>query len=623
MKQNKKVGVIIEVDGNLSKVGMYSETNDSDYIWNGDILTGPKVGAYLTINQNDVKIIATVFSEKIIDLQNDASNLEFDNTFSKNSIKRIISLKVKGVIENNNFHVTSKYVPMIGNVVTLTTKDELNLIYGIYKNELTINIGKSILEEYDINIPVNRFFASHIGIFGNTGSGKSNTLHKLYKELFQTKYAENMKIHSQFFVIDFNGEYTQENQFSLSDEFKKVFAINTGKKSGGQKLPILKDYILDADILSILFDAKPGTQVPFLRNAMRTYNEKIKNSATAFGQMEIGLLKRIIVSHKSVNATSLNDWLEVAEKMNVNSDLLSKLKKMHFYTVYGTLKIENGYIDGEQLSQYGMKELRINEIEDEVISIFEDSSEFEKLKYFLAFQRVYVSAWKSTNLEYINPLFKRIENSLNSLEKVIDLVDNIDDLYTFMNIISLVDANQEITRLIPMLFSKMIYDEHKEYVTSCKTVTKTKHLIIDEAHNILNGQIRRNSDDWQDYRLGIFEEIIKEGRKFGFFLTIASQRPSDISPTIMSQIHNYIIHRLVNDNDLNMLINTMPTLDKFSFQMIPSLGQGEAVITGNAIKVPILVKVNKEKVIRPKSDDIELTNLWDDVDDYLSLLLDF
>lgn len=517
MNRSKKVGVIIEVDGNLSKVGMYNETNDSNYIWYGDILTGPKVGAYLTINQNDIKIIATVFSEKIIDLQNDIRNHEFDNTFSKNSIKRIISLKVKGVIENNNFHVTSKYVPMIGNVVTLTTKDELNLIYGIYKNELTINIGKSILEEYDINIPVNRFFASHIGIFGNTGSGKSNTLHKLYKELFQTKYAENMKLHSQFFVIDFNGEYTQKKQFSLNDECKKVFAIKTGKRSGGQKLPILKDYILDADILSILFDAKPGTQVPFLRNAMRTYNEKIKNSATTFGQMEIGLLKRIIVSHKSVNATSLNDWLEVAEKMNVNSDLLAKLKELHFYTDYGNLKIENGYIDREQLSQYGIKELKINEIEDEVISIFETSSEFEKLKYFLAFQRVYVSAWKSTNLEYINPLFKRIENSLNSLEKVIDLVDNIDDSYTFMNIISLVDANQEITRLIPMLFSKMIYDEHKEYVTSCKTVTKTKHLIIDEAHNILNGQIRRNSDDWQDYRLGIFEEIIKEGRKFGFF----------------------------------------------------------------------------------------------------------
>ena len=64
MNRSKKVGVIIEVDGNLSKVGMYNETNDSNYIWYGDILTGAKVGAYLTINQNDIKIIATVFSEK-------------------------------------------------------------------------------------------------------------------------------------------------------------------------------------------------------------------------------------------------------------------------------------------------------------------------------------------------------------------------------------------------------------------------------------------------------------------------------------------------------------------------------------------------------------------------------
>lgn len=623
MNRSKKVGVIIEADGNLSKVGMYNETNDSNYIWYGDILTGPKVGAYLTINQNDIKIIATVFSEKIIDLQNDIRNHEFDNTFSKNSIKRIISLKVKGVIENNNFHVTSKYVPMIGNVVTLTTKDELNLIYGIYKNELTINIGKSILEEYDINIPVNRFFASHIGIFGNTGSGKSNTLHKLYKELFQTSYAENMKKRSQFFVIDFNGEYTQEKQFSLNDECKKVFAINTGKRNSGQKLPILKKYILDADILSILFDAKPGTQVPFLRNALRTYNEKIKDSPYLFARMEIGFLKKIIISHKSVNAISLDDWIEVAEKMGIEPSLFKELKSLSFNYHYGKLEVSNSgniCVSGETFTKQGIINLKFNEIEKELVSKLEDSSEFKKLKYFLAFQRVYVSAWKSTNLEYINPLFKRIENSLNSLEKVIELVDDISDAYAFMNIISLVDANQETTRLIPMLFSKMIYDEHKEYVTSCKTVIKTKHLIIDEAHNILNDQIRRNSDDWQDYRLGIFEEIIKEGRKFGFFITIASQRPSDISPTIMSQIHNYIIHRLVNDNDLNMLINTMPTLDKFSFQMIPSLGQGEAVITGNAIKVPILVKVNKEKVIRPKSDDIVLTSLWEDIDDFSTWL---
>ena len=160
-----------------------------------------------------------------------------------------------------------------------------------------------------------------------------------------------------------------------------------------------------------------------------------------------------------------------------------------------------------------------------------------------------------------------------------------------------------------MLISKMVYDKQKEDIKR-DDVTCTCHLIIDEAHNILNAQNHSVGDTWQDYRLNIFEEIIKEGRKFGFYLTLSSQRPADISPTILSQVHNYFIHRLVNDNDLRMLINTMPTLDKVSFNKIPSLGKGEVIITGNAIQVPVFVKVDKEEVIRPNSDDVILTKLW-------------
>ena len=161
-----------------------------------------------------------------------------------------------------------------------------------------------------------------------------------------------------------------------------------------------------------------------------------------------------------------------------------------------------------------------------------------------------------------------------------------------------------------MLLSKMIYDQQKITVAGSE-VSCTKHLVIDEAHNILNSQNHSSGDTWQDYRLSVFEEIIKEGRKFGFYLTLASQRPADISPTILSQIHNYFIHRLVNDNDLRMLSNTMPTLDRSAFQKIPTLGQGEAIITGNASQVPAFIKVDKEKKDnRPSSDDIVLTNLW-------------
>ena len=609
---SKKIGVIVEVDGIYAKVGMYNEVNDAEFIWDGEILTGPKVGAYLTINQGMAKIIATVSSEKIIDNQNNVGDNDYDNTFSKNTINRIISLKVKGVINNNRFSISSEYVPMIGNVVSLTTKKELNIIYGLSDNTDAVLIGKSLLEEYPIYLPINSIFASHIGIFGNTGSGKSNTLHKLYLELFKSSYLKNISSVSQFYVIDFNGEYTQGNQFGLSDNYKRIFKVNTRNDKKRDRIPIKKDYLFDADILSILFDARPATQVPFLRNALKIFNEDIKDEKT-FANLEIGLLKRIIQEHKSVSSDSLNNWVIAAKELGIDGNLLSALS-LHFRIDYGNLDVRSedkqSILDGEQISPEGLEILKIEDIRNQLIEKYEKLSQIRKLKSFLEFQRVYVSAWKSTNIEHINPLFKRIETSILSLEKVIEIVDDVKDKYKMVNIISLLDANQEITRLIPMLISKMIYDEQKNNVSNDGEVKRTTHLIIDEAHNILNSQFRRNGDDWQDYRLSIFEEIIKEGRKFGFYLTLASQRPADISPTIMSQLHNYFIHRLVNENDLEMLKNTMPILDKYSFDMIPNLGQGEAVITGNSIKVPLLIKVNKEEVIKPNSDDVILTSLW-------------
>lgn len=610
---SKKLGVIVGVDGSISQVGMYSMSNDSHLLWYGEVLTGPKIGAFLTINQNDVKIIATVSSEKIVDQTNNVKSIEFDNRFHKDSINRVITLKTKGVIEENKFQVTSQYVPMVGNEVTLTTKEELDLIFGIESGEDSIYIGQSLLEGQRINIPINKFFASHIGIFGNTGSGKSNTLHKAYLELFRSKYRNEILNHSQFFVIDFNGEYIGDNTFGLNSNNKRIFEIDTRSAKAGQKIPIKKSYLFDPDILAILFDARPATQVPFLRNALRTFKERITDEEK-FAGIELGLLRSIITASKSISADALENWIKAAEAVGIEERKLEGLKGNFSRTSYGNLEIKASdgktmILESGQITLEGEGALRLDELRECLASRYKEASPIYKLSYFLEFQKVYVSAWKSTNIEFINPLFHRVKSAFESLEKVVEIEENLNDCFKPMNIISLVHANQEITRLMPMLLSKMVYDEQKSAVAG-NVVNQTKHLIIDEAHNILNAEYRNNGDDWQDYRLSVFEEIIKEGRKFGFYLTLSSQRPADISSTIMSQLHNYLIHRLVNEKDLKMLENTMPTLDRNSYQMIPSLGQGEAIITGNAMQVPVFVKVEKEEINRPKSDDIILTNLW-------------
>ena len=155
---------------------------------------------------------------------------------------------------------------------------------------------------------------------------------------------------------------------------------------------------------------------------------------------------------------------------------------------------------------------------------------------------------------------------------------------------------------------------HQEYATCfiSSPTFKDNSIVIDEAHNILSEESQRESEEWKDYRLETFEEIIKEGRKFGTFLTIASQRPYDISQTIISQLHNYFIHRLINNNDLNAVRRAVAYLDDLSFDTIPILSVGSCFFAGLATDIPIKINVEMlpEEEKRPKSETVNLTKAW-------------
>jgi DNA helicase HerA-like ATPase len=212
--------------------------------------------------------------------------------------------------------------------------------------------------------------------------------------------------------------------------------------------------------------------------------------------------------------------------------------------------------------------------------------------------------------EHIQPLLKRVESAVSDLRKIFEVKDDVNNEFSLLNVVSLRSCNQLTKKIVPLLLAKMFYQEHRE--NAGKSIENTLHFIIDEAHNILSQQSNREHEVWKDYRLEMFEEIIKEGRKFGLYLTLSSQRPADISPTIMSQLHNFFIHRLVNDKDLMLIDNTISTLDKMSKSLIPDLSKGACVVTGTAFDLPLLMQVDyiESKSSRPDSDDVDLTKLW-------------
>lgn len=203
---------------------------------------------------------------------------------------------------------------------------------------------------------------------------------------------------------------------------------------------------------------------------------------------------------------------------------------------------------------------------------------------------------------------KRIDSSVSGLKKILTLTTEASPV-NLLTVISLRKCNQEMKKILPLLIAKHYYHFHKDRVEN--PPNKTMHLVIDEAHNILSQQSSREHEVWKDYRLELFEEIIKEGRKFGMFLTLASQRPADISPTIVSQLHNFFIHRLVNDRDLFLLENTITTLDALSRSLIPNLAQGSCVITGTSFELPMVLQIDLLPENRqPDSSDVPLDDLW-------------
>jgi hypothetical protein len=131
------------------------------------------------------------------------------------------------------------------------------------------------------------------------------------------------------------------------------------------------------------------------------------------------------------------------------------------------------------------------------------------------------------------------------------------------------------------------------------------HLILEEAHRYISERPSRFAID-----AGItFQRIAKEGRKYGVFLMVASQRPSELSKTVLSQCNNFIIHRIQNPDDLSQIKQMTPFISETVLKRLPSLPKQHALIFGSAVKIPITFRVRNADPT-PNSDDTQVRDLW-------------
>lgn len=613
-----RVGEIISVEGRTVKILVDKSKNVSHLNFKGKVLRNVSVGGYLRIAKGFESIICKIEGEFTEEVKVYGTKEYRD---AKEAFRRVLRASMVGFYERGKFKKGVKELPLVGNTSYLLNNIEVNEIHAFVDPEDTpLDIGVLASDRtMPIRVGVNSLFASHIGIFGNTGSGKSYTLAKLYHVLFErfkdhTRFQKN----ASFFLIDFNGEYARrdlkENESDntiVNEEHKRIYKLSTREEGGGDKFPLASSALHDPNLWAVLLEATEKTQVPFIR---RSIESKYIESALESNQTLVDFILKFIYEvttykDRSLDKSTVINFLNEIENIFDESGLYTPLRylesKLEFFAGNNTFYLNEKpwvFADKDEYKENIKKKFekvsfRINEM-----------AEIRKIRLKIVLNYYSEILRGFSNQEHLSPLIKRLGKRFDDIEKVITSSDGKREKARNLCIVSLKDVNIQMRKILPLLFTKNLYEEHKKNNNEKKYL----NIIIDEAHNVLSPNSNRESEQWKDYRLETFEEIIKEGRKFGVFLTIASQRPYDISPTIISQLHNYFIHRLINNKDIESIERNLSYMDKVSVDSLSILPTGTCVLAGVAAQMPIIIEIGGipgENV--PSNDTIRPTKHWE------------
>lgn len=594
-----RAGEVCGVEGRRIFVLVDRNKNLSDMFLDGEILRNIAANSFVEIRKGFLRIIGRVEGERIEDDPPTPSQTDYEPV---NRNRRILTVALMGYIdETGAFTGGTKELPLIGNETYLVTRETIALIHNLVKaGAPAITVANVYGDDFPVPLPVDRLFNGHIAIFGNTGSGKTNTLAALYSSLIQLLTMRNemaFRENTRFLLFDFNGEYVKP---SCITEGKEVYSVST-RHENADRIPLDAEALLDVEVLSILTDATDRTQKPFLRRTLHLYRHVLNQAdgGDADGYLRNILRNRVteaLQMSDKVRAYLILDYLEevlvsagAASESNV--DLTADLE--WYNQGNGGFRIRSG---GGFLGQYPEK-IKQTSAYSSIVDLKIPDSLVAALIVFLYVQLISDVLTNRAVNEHIAPVINRLKAKRRDIDRLFDLSGKQFWSKNFV-VVDLSDTNVETKKTVPLLLCKRFYGEQRLHGEG-----KTLTLIIDEAHNILSTVSSREAESWKDYRLETFEEIIKEGRKFGCFVTISSQRPFDISPTITSQAHNYFIHRLINEADLKAIASSVSYIDRLTEESIPTLPTGTCVFSGVATQMPMKIVMHPlADADRPKSE---------------------
>lgn len=651
------IGVVEFVSPNEIKVSLDIEAPESVALNTGIPRPFPRVNGYVLIPNDDGYLVGQVEWLTIEPSpypkrrgMMDFGLVDLPYPIRKLSLNPVGTLTKKRDSEREDtFHFKQgvESFPTVGDNVLLPTQIQLRSIVESGENR-RVKIGTSALAgNAEIFVDPDRLFGRHLAVLGNTGSGKSCSVAGLIRWSLEAAQKTNETPNARFIVLDPNGEY--ERAFNNETGFLKprIFTIdrigdrhqllvplwfwNSSEwcsftlassrtqrpalihalgtvRSGNANPPISATHDTRRFLRTLvtIIQAEKNAGVPwgqFPKN--KNFNEKIKKWRTGLNQSDL------YSEEEKTAITNLADYIDqlVNARSAPNSpldfsreeiDLLLR-KTSDAHAIFGGTVTELHPINVDTPLEFsGEALLRSLEASSEILNVTEHvETMLIRVRALLNDNRLntIIGAPEGFTLDQWLNEYIGDNQSRNGCLTIIDL--------------SLVPS--EIIHVVTAVIARMVFEALQRYrkLNENHKVLPTV-LVMEEAHTY----VRRYKDDVENQDAAaicckVFERIAREGRKFGLGLVLSSQRPSELSPTVLSQCNTFLLHRISNDNDQDLVHRYVPDNLRGLLRDLPILPSQNAILLGWASELPVIVRMNDlPKSQQPQSDDPDFWKVW-------------
>ena len=581
-------GKILYISDNIAHVENVSK----------DTITADLMNIHVIFEDKDQRILG-----EVIELNDEEIKIRFLGEYVGNRY-------VNGVIRK----------PLLSSKLRIINSEELLELVGTLSSKSFVLGESATYKGFQICPNINDLFSNHLAIFGNSGSGKSCGVSRIIQNIFSNP--KTVTYNANMFFFDAYGEYKNAfgslNKINPSYNYKFITTNPTEPTDYLLKIPV---NLLTLDDIALLLQANSHSQLPILDRSIK-YAKIFSSEGEEVTKYKNHLIAKALIAILFSNATTSYKKNEIFKVIEV-----CHTKEFNFDSVIPGLGYTRSFSECFEIDSNGnfgesvlITEYILKHIDESITEMPIPERAFYTLKDLAnALEFTLISeGFQGNQMMYNEAMILQVRlntiiggqvnnyfdgSKYTSVEEFVSELCRKENARAQIVNINLEDIDDAYAKVIVKIISKLLFDYAKGLQ---QRASIPFHLFLEEAHRYIQ-------QDTDTFLLGynIFDRIAKEGRKYGVILDIISQRPVEISDTVIAQCSNFLIFKMTHPKDIKYIEEMLPNISSDVIEKMKVLQPGNCVAFGGAFKIPMISKLKMPDPM-PYSTNCNVSACWEE-----------